>query len=161
MGIEPTCRGFSPAHRIWSPGAPPVSFPLPNITEYCDPILFMQCVLSIAWWVSVRETSNSDWIRSRKSPFNKGGFNISPLWKGGLGGILKLKAFHIKIIILDATLTQPWSKRQGNVKFELRIFRKFNKQINSIHTTCYLFKWLSPGIGVHSFRVAFPRLPLS
>ncbi len=40
-----------------------------------------------------------------KSAFNKGGLNISPLWKEGLGGILKLKVFHTKIIILDATLT--------------------------------------------------------
>ena len=29
--------------------------------------------------------------------------------------------------------------------FELRIFRKSNKQINSIHSACYLFKWLIPG----------------
>ena len=41
-----------------------------------------------------------------KYPFDKGGLNFSPLWKGGLGGILKLKEFHIRIIILDATLIQ-------------------------------------------------------
>ncbi len=29
--------------------------------------------------------------------------------------------------------------------FELRIFRKLNKQISSIRSTRYLFKWLSPG----------------
>ena len=29
--------------------------------------------------------------------------------------------------------------------FELRISRKLNKQINSILSTCYLFKWLSSG----------------
>ena len=33
--------------------------------------------------------------------------------------------------------------------FELRISRKLNKQIKSILSTCYLFKWLSP---------VFPRL---
>jgi hypothetical protein len=47
-------------------------------------------------------------------PFNKGGRNVYPLNKGGLNislfekggrGILKLKVFHMKIIILDAILT--------------------------------------------------------
>ena len=36
--------------------------------------------------------------------FNKEGLKIFPPLKRGLGGILKLKAFHIKIIILDPIL---------------------------------------------------------
>ena len=44
------------------------------------------------------------------TPLIKGAL-IFPPFEKGVGGILKLKAFHIRIIILDATLTQPWYGR--------------------------------------------------
>ena len=30
MGIEPTREAINPSHRIWSPGGPPVPYPLPE-----------------------------------------------------------------------------------------------------------------------------------
>jgi hypothetical protein len=39
-------------------------------------------------------------------PFNKRGLKIPPL-KRGLGGILKSKTFHIRIIMLNAILAFP------------------------------------------------------
>ena len=38
-------------------------------------------------------------------PLEKGGDSFPPLKDGG---ILQLKAFHIKIILLNETLTLPW-----------------------------------------------------
>jgi len=60
-----------------------------------------------------------------------------------IGHIFKLSNFKTEAL---------WKRSGPGISdFELRIFGKSNKRINSIHSTCYLFKWLSPAHIVASF----------